>query len=229
MDRLHKINNWLSHSTPIVPVPIVPKLTWWSTVCLPDWTVIRLISCSLNPALALSSELCRAEVQLQTDSPFMSDIWHLNFIQTNGRIWIVSTYLRCSFAFWISFVLDWLKKQTNKKNTQALLRKCSNYISLYCRLMYNTKLYVHLMTNGCNNMCVIVLFNMSTCGVSYHVTKFCHQASTWRVHVQHLTVSPAEVKATKPTTTSDQSLSKTKNVPIVFKNLRWYIYKKRSV
>lgn len=59
--------------------------------------------------------------------------------------------------------------------------------------------------------------------VSYHVTKFCHQASRGRVHVQHLTLILVEVKVTEPTTTSDQKASMSKNVSVIYKNLSVYI------
>lgn len=39
------------------------------------------------------------------------------------------------------------------------------------------------------------------------MTKFCHQASSGRVHVHHLRVTAAQVKATEPAATSDGSLS----------------------
>lgn len=36
------------------------------------------------------------------------------------------------------------------------------------------------------------------CSVSYHVTKFCHQASTRRIFVQDLKVVLADAKLTEP-------------------------------
>lgn len=41
----------------------------------------------------------------------------------------------------------------------------------------------------------------AVCSVSYHVTKFCHQASARRVLVQDLKVVFADAKSTEPETT----------------------------